>query len=378
MSLSPLSASLAKPPAVSSQTHSYAGRELGRLEWDHILLRFADAGLMQTGSYAAHRWGAPCRRFVIERAGGPVAAAQAVILRIPFVRAGLAHVKWGPMWRPAGASPNVEDFRQILRLLRSELAERENLLLRIYTPTFAERHPEALAVLLEEGFTRDKEGKPHRTVVLDLRLTLEELRASLKPEWRRNLRRAEQNPRLQVREGTEDELFGAFLSLYGEMQRRKGRPEIIDIGYYRAVQRDLAPEAKLRVMICQHGDVPVAGLAVSVLGDTALNLLAATGDTGLDLRGSYLLHWAMVRQLRSEGVRWYDLFGVNPVTTPGTYQFKTGLAGNLGRQLTYLGEFDYCSNGWSAAAVRTGEKIRAANARLRSVINLSNRISPWK
>jgi lipid II:glycine glycyltransferase (peptidoglycan interpeptide bridge formation enzyme) len=86
----------------------------------------------------------------------------------------------------------------------------------------------------------------------------------------------------------------------------------------------------------------------------------------------------MVRQLRSEGVRWYDLFGVNPVTTPGTYQFKTGLAGNLGQQLTYLGEFDYCSNGWSAAAVRTGEKIRAANARLRSVINLSNRISPWK
>src|SRR5262245_31917266 len=68
--------------------------------WDRMTAEFADVTYEQTVAYAASRWGN--RRLtgivVREARGDAVAAALAVVATLPLVRAGVAYVKFGPLW----------------------------------------------------------------------------------------------------------------------------------------------------------------------------------------------------------------------------------------------------------------------------------------
>ena len=54
----------------------------------------------------------------------------------------------------------------------------------------------------------------------------------------------------------------------------------------------------MHVLICQDKGVPVAGIVVSAMGDSAIYLLGATSDAGLNSKGAYLLQWTMIRWLK--------------------------------------------------------------------------------
>jgi hypothetical protein len=83
----------------------------------------------------------------------------------------------------------------------------------------------------------------------------------------------------------------------------------------------------MRILICENQRTPVAGLVVSAMGDSAIYLLGATSDSGLHTKGAYLLQWTMIRWLNENGIRWYDLGGIDPDGNPGVYSFKKGLSG---------------------------------------------------
>jgi lipid II:glycine glycyltransferase (peptidoglycan interpeptide bridge formation enzyme) len=163
---------------------------------------------------------------------------------------------------------------------------------------------------------------------------------------------------LKVIGGSSDELLGTLIVLYKQMQARKARAPIPDIDYFRHIQRDSPDALKMWITICEHEGEPVAGMAVSLIGTAAIQCLAATGDRGLDCRASYLLHWQMLGWLKAQGCRWYDLNCINPETHPGTYQFKAGLSGRLGKEVEYLGQFQACGNRMSLWSVKTGEQLR--------------------
>jgi hypothetical protein len=93
----------------------------------------------------------------------------------------------------------------------------------------------------------------------------------------------------------------------------------------------------------------VAGLVASALGDSAIYLLGATSDDGLTAKGAYLLQWTLIRWLKENGVRWYDLGGIDPEGNPGVYTFKKGLSGTDVSQLTPLVA---CNSVVSSAVVR--------------------------
>jgi hypothetical protein len=83
----------------------------------------------------------------------------------------------------------------------------------------------------------------------------------------------------------------------------------------------------MRILICEDKGIPVAGLVVSAMGDSAIYLLGATSDAGLNAKGAYLLQWTMIQWLKENGIRWYDLGGINPEANPGVYTFKKGMSG---------------------------------------------------
>ena len=81
----------------------------------------------------------------------------------------------------------------------------------------------------------------------------------------------------------------------------------------------------MQIMICEDRGAPVAGLVVSAIGGSAIYLLGATSDDGLKSKGAYLLQWNMIQWLKQNGVRWYDLGGIDPEANRGVYSFKKGI-----------------------------------------------------
>jgi hypothetical protein len=342
------------------QADHYIGEEV-RIEkngWNNILTKFDDSNFWQTWSYGAVRWGEHNLAHVVLRKGSEIlAAAQVIIIRIPLIGAGIAFVKWGPLWQPRGKKRNPDIFRQMLRTLRDIYAVRMGLLLRVFPHDLEDGTRVMRSILAEEGFENDLSGGLPKTAVIDLSYSLGELRSSLKRQWKQNLRAAERN-QLEIIEGVDNDLAEIFLQLHREMKRRKGCRQIQHAAYLLDVQTDLPAALKMTILICEHLREPVAGLAVSMIGSRALAVFAATGDKGLDLRGSYLLHWRMVEVLKARNFRWYDLGEMDHKMLPGISQFKAGLAGKLGRETEYVGQFHACQSTMSSLLVRAGDKLR--------------------
>jgi hypothetical protein len=343
------------------QANHYIGEEVRIDEdvWTNILKEFDDSSFWQTWSFGAIRWGEHNLDHVLLKKGSEIlAAAQVIVIRTPLIGAGIGYVKSGPLWQLRRRKRNPDIFRQMLRTLRDIYAVRQGLLLRVFPNDFEDGTGVRRSILAEEGFEKDQSVGPSWTALIDLSYSLDELRRSLKRQWRQNLRMAERN-QLDIIEGVDDDLAKVFLRLYGEMQRRKSSQQIRDIAYFRDAQRDLPDPLKMRILICKHLGDPVAGLVVSPMGSRALAMFAATGDKGLDLRGSYLLHWRMLEALKAKNFHWYDLGGIHHETHPYFSQFKAGLVGKLGCEIEYVGQFQACESTMSNLLVKMGEQLRA-------------------
>jgi peptidoglycan pentaglycine glycine transferase (the first glycine) len=337
--------------------------------WNNVIQYFEDAYLMQTWSYGSTRWGEDnLSHIVLQRDGEVVAAAQSVIMKPPLLGAGMAYVKWGPLWQLRGKPRNVETFRRMLQALREVYVVQRGLLLRVFPAAIEEGIGTLRLIFKEEGFERDLSIGSPRTAFVDLSYSLEELRNSLKPTWRRNLTLAERN-QLTVIHGVTDELLDIFVGLYKEMQDRKNLIGQVSVDLYKAIQKDLPDGLKMRIMICEHQGEPVAGIVVPFFGNTAQNLLAATGDKGLHLRASYLLHWRMLEWLKAHDCRWLDLDALNHQKYPGISQFKLGLAGRLGWEAEYPGQFEACTSAVSYLSVKLAEQVRTIYRDTRVVFN---------
>jgi hypothetical protein len=328
-----------------------------REPWHALMGAFGDANLYQTWSYDRVRYD---RRHVVHmvlrKREAVVAAAQARVIRLPRMRAGIAYVRWGPMWRPAGAPEDPAVFRQAVRALRSEFAHRQGLVLRLYPLAYRDRDRSVGEILHDEGYLFHETGSNERTLLIDLDVSLEQLRAALDPKWRNKLKQAERNG-LEVIVGADEALFDDIATMYGEMASRKGLDVSSDIDHLKAVQRDLPAALKLWTVLCRLNGHRCAGAIFSTIGTTAVYLRGATSDAGLKTNASYAVQWAFVRWLKEHGLVHYDLNGINPDANPGTYFFKRGLAGKRGRDVEFVGRFQMAGSPLGAWIVKTGERL---------------------
>jgi lipid II:glycine glycyltransferase (peptidoglycan interpeptide bridge formation enzyme) len=188
------------------------------------------------------------------------------------------------------------------------------------------------------GFTHNSNVKPYRTFLLDLSPSLEELRKNLDHQWRKRLNSAEKS-NLVITKGVEEEEFSTFQELYYEMLSRKKFEPGIDDRDLRKIQSDSPDFLKMKIFICSHDGKPIASYVISAIGEVGVPLLSATGNEGLRLNGSYLIQWEIIKWLKEKGFMWHDLGGIDPIGNPGVYNFKRGIAGKNGKEVTQLGQF---------------------------------------
>jgi hypothetical protein len=338
-------------------------------EWNHVIRDFDDLSIYQTWSWGKLSSGeSRLSHMVVKQNGFPVSIAQVRISSIPFLGWGMASVAWGPLWIKRDSPPDYGILRRSLRALREEYVEKRKLLVMV-KPSITSWFTDDLdGVYEEEGFQASSLRDPYHTIVMDLSPSLDSLRQGMKRQWRQKLNQAEKN-NLDVESGTGDELLDAIEGLYRQMLARKQFTNIADLQFYSSLQHDLDEQHKLQILICRYRGEPTAGLVFSPLGRTSVALVAATGDNGLELNGSFLLWWKAIEYLRERGHQRLDLCGIDPQKNPGGYQFKTGLCGKWGCEVLAR-EYQCCGCMMSSATSRFGHLAQCLGRKLRKHIVL--------
>jgi len=308
-------------------------------DWHRILLRFSDARIEQTHTYAEVRAAqAHKRHLIIYERDAPVAAAQVVERQVPFIGKRVAFVKYGPVWRQQKSEPQPIRLETALSALHTRLVQNEGVMLRVMPaadPLEPNLPGDSLAAL---GFTRKPIDFPERYLV-DLELSEDDLRASLKSKWRYNLKRAHRHG-MTVRRFDDEAAIEQFMQLHRRMLQRKTFAEPFDIDALRQLTQ-LPNAFRPQVLLCEFDGRPVAGAVITITGDTAVYLLGAMNRQGADLDAGYVLHWHALEWLKTQPCRWYDLGG--DCGDAGLRQFKSGLVGKRGRLPPLPGNFDAAS-----------------------------------
>lgn len=337
--------------------------------WCRLLLEFDDASIYQTWSYAAVMSGMRNMSHLILRKDGEIVAiAQARIARLPVIKLGIAYVMWGPLWRRGASKDDGEIFRQAIRALRAEYVCKRGLALRLFPLLFDVGSPTFLDILEEEGFSSAGLESRSRTILMDLTPSIEDLRAGMKPHWKRELKVAERCG-LEFADGSDEAQFKTFIDIYREMVSRKHFVEPNDINKFRMIQAQLPEPLKMKVLLCLSSGNVCAGVICSAIGKRAMYLFGATSNAGMKSRGSYFLQWKLIEQLRKDGITIYDLNGINPERNPGTYKFKNDLGGANGRDAYFLGRFDSHGSLLSHLCVQAGDQLRSSHRSLKALVS---------
>lgn len=304
-------------------------------QWAQYLAEFSDANFYQSWAFGAVSWGnRQLSHLVLTESDSPVGLAQVRIVRVPILGAGVAYVRWGPCIQRRGSAWHIGNYRRCIDALVNEYGRRNRLVIRIIPNIFQEDpySAEAQSVLSEYGFEREASIPPYRTLRVDLTPDPLEIRKRFDGKWRNILNGAERNE-LQISEGTDDEHYAQFLTLYGEMMARKQFDTTVDPNEFRVIQRRLAPREKMIISVCRKDNLLLSALVCTPIGETGIYLLGATNSEGMKHKSSNLLQWTMMNRLRERGVRSYDLGGINPEANPGVYKFKQGMGGVESHQL---------------------------------------------
>ncbi|MCX7013929.1 MAG: GNAT family N-acetyltransferase [Candidatus Sumerlaeota bacterium] len=344
---------------------------LTQAEWAETLDQFDDACVYQSWPYGSVRWGEGNLSHLVLRdgAGAIASAAQARIVRLPLSRAGIAYVTWGPMWRRRGRAADVKVFREAVRALQAEYVEERGLWLRLL-PNESSEEEELLRILAEEGFSRNR-APADRTIWFDLTRSESEWLAALKRKFRWCLKSSEQNA-FEIEEGDDPRLYEEFCAVYQQMRETKQFVEYVDVDEFREIHRRLPDRHKLHVMVCRLGGESVAANVSSGIGEMAVGFFKATNLRGRESSAGYWLQWRELLYWKAKGCRWYDFSGINPITNPGGYHFKSGFLGKRGengKDVRKIGRFDACTSRLSAWSVATGDFLRDGYRALRERLN---------
>ena len=326
--------------------------------WPQLVSTFTDANIYQVWQLAEPgRRADDTSRLVLKQGDDVVAAAEVRLFCVPLTRRGVAYLRWGPLWKRDGRSPDPEVFRLALRAVRNEYVERRGMVLRLNPRLFVDEHAERVAMLSQEGYALLAQTGREQTLIIDLSPTLDQLRSGMDKKWRNHLSKSEREG-LTLVSGTNDALFEEFAPLYEEMLQRKQFAPTSDFARHRRIQAALPEHLKMGVIIARHEGRACAGAVYSSMGDTALYLFGATNDAGLRTSGSYLVQWELLNALKRRGVREYDLHGINAETNPGTYRFKKGLAGKHGREATFIGPSQSFERSLTNYSLLLAERLR--------------------
>jgi hypothetical protein len=330
-------------------------------QWHEIVAGFDDAVIHQTWTFGALRWGqrrGKLSHIILYENDNIVAAAQLAI--VSGFGMGIAHCKFGPMWRVDRLDERIDVYREMLLAMQEEYAGRGKLALRV-KPWFATPIDESLdAAMRAAGLVQQVQFRPYSTFVIDMSRSMDELRAGFHQKWRYNLKKAEQQP-VEISRASDVAAAAEFRRLYAEMREIKTFADISEVHILDGLLHELPDGLRPTIFLAHYEGRPVAAIVLSHIGNTAYYLFGATAREGRRCGASYLLFWDAMKWLKERDCRWFDLVGSTPREADGSEgyrRFKSGIAGkNNGREV-HMVDWEVCSNWRSHVLVHGGTRLR--------------------
>jgi peptidoglycan pentaglycine glycine transferase (the first glycine) len=183
-----------------------------------------------------------------------------------------------------------------------------------------------------------KDTQPTQNWILDLDHTEEELLIGMKPKTRYNINLS-QRKGVAVRQGDQKDLITLFKLFLETASRNKIR--LHPQNYYLQMWEQLGPD-HLKILLAEYQGKPLAGMILTLFGDTATYLHGGSSPAMKEAMAPYLLHWEAIRLAKTLGMKNYDFGGVAPAgeerhAWAGISRFKKGFGGFV---VVYPGAFD--------------------------------------
>lgn len=167
--------------------------------------------------------------------------------------------------------------------------------------------------------------QPAHTLITNLSLTTDELLANMHEKTRYNIRLAEKKGVvIKIGSATIDEVWPVFEATASRDAFRLHGKE-----YY----RKMIESGVAFLAIAKHDDDILAANIMIDFGDTRTYLHGASSNVKRNLMAPYLLHWELMKDAQSRGIKFYDWWGVAPLDASSTHawagisRFKRGFGG---------------------------------------------------
>ncbi len=328
--------------------------DFNKEEWEVMANGFADYSIYQTWAYQQVRATMDNQTLIhvlVKDDNNDVCLMCLVRVRqIKPIGFKIGYVQWGPLVRRKNGVPCSSDM---LQCFKDYLLGGPVDVLRIVPNAYNDCEGKLINdILVQAGFIKVKSIEPYRTMLLSLDKQEDELRNAFHRSWRRYLNKASKQ-NLEIREGTELELFKVLESLYNESRDRKGFTGLDPKVFIRA-QELLPSMEKMNVIVAYLNGTPVTAHITSNLGEIAQGILAATSTEGLSVWSSYIVWWETLLLSKRKGLLKYDLGGIDPVNNPNVHTFKARMGSE---EAFHIGSFDVYTNNRSRLAFYVIEKI---------------------
>ena len=318
-------------------------KDFGQDEWNAIVSDIDDLSLMQTWEFgeAKARTGQwKVSRAVFREGDEIVGAAQAMIRMIPFLNRGLVWINRAPLMKNCNTTQS-DVYIDMLKELKKYWVDKKKMYLRIAFPLMAS--DKNYVVFEKAGYSRATETDGWASEIVDLSLSLEELRKGLQQKWRNCLNKSE---RLEVtcETGSSDVLMDELLDDYKALLDNIGFGTNLSQELVRTMQNLLPDSQKMLVFVGRQNGEKLGSILIASYGNTCIYLIGATNNTGRKVNANHYLIWNAVCEMKKRGYRWFDLGGAHPDNTPpGILHFKRGLSGKpyqlMGEVEAYRGGF---------------------------------------
>lgn len=232
-------------------------------------------------------------------------------------------INLGPVFKE-----NVEDDVKLLivQMIRKRFSGLHNIL--FFAPNL-ERTGNNINSLISVGFLY--RNSYYKTGFIDISEEENTLRKNLNSKWRNCLGNAERRE-LVVKEVRNKVEFQKLLELHSEDKQNRDYTDSGDeLTEYLFDNKSL-----IGLYIENNQSQIISFIFIAIHGCAATYFIGWSNEEGYKSNGSRLLLWKGIIKLKSKGIRYFDLGGIDNIHTKGVAEFKEGTGCKL---FDYVGEY---------------------------------------
>tara|TARA_B100000886_G_scaffold339630_1_gene305693 strand:- start:1182 stop:2300 length:1119 start_codon:yes stop_codon:yes gene_type:complete len=213
--------------------------------------------------------------------------------------------------------PKKYIYLQLIKFLKDEL---KNGFL-IISPLDNIKVYDPILFLLERLFN----FKPYETGLIYLDKCIEDIKKSMKPRWRRQIKNGKKlNYQIKISERKED--IHELINLYKREKKYEGiNTSILKKWYKNSSQKDSKFIVIKAIKYLNNAEEVNGYLLFCICESTATYLIGFFLNKNVNKYVSNILLWESINYAKKYGCSFFDLGGIDRVKTPGIAHFKLGL-----------------------------------------------------